>query len=37
MSGTRGGRRCTMLDVAVIVLGLLCGIALLQGIIGGEA
>jgi len=26
-----------MLDLAVIVLGLACGIALLQGLIGGHA
>jgi hypothetical protein len=37
MTETRGGRRWAVLDLAVIVLGLLCGVALLQGIIGGEA
>jgi hypothetical protein len=26
-----------VLDLAVIILGLACGIALLQGVIGGEA
>ena len=29
--------RLTVLDLAVIILGLACGIALLQGIVGGEA
>jgi hypothetical protein len=37
MAARGGGRRWAVLDLAVIVLGLLCGIALLQGIIGGEA
>ena len=30
-------RRWAVLDLAVIILGLACGIALLQGIVGGEA
>ena len=29
--------RWAVLDLAVIILGLACGIALIQGIVGGEA
>jgi hypothetical protein len=36
MALTRGVE-VAMLDLAVIVLGLACGIALLQGLIGGNA
>jgi hypothetical protein len=37
MRASRGLRRKAVLDLAVIILGLACGVALLQGIIGGEA
>ncbi len=37
MTASRGVRREAVLDLAVIILGLACGVALLQGIIGGEA
>lgn len=37
MTLARGVRREMVLDLAVIILGLACGVALLQGIIAGEA
>jgi len=37
MTEARKGRRCALIDLAVIVLGLLCGVALLQGTIRREA
>ena len=37
MTPTRGALEAEMLDLAVIVLGLACAVALLHGIIGGNA
>jgi hypothetical protein len=37
MAPTGGDRRWAMLDLAVIVLGLVCAVVLLHGLVGGNA